>query len=137
MSHLYYGGLRSGRVRGEWEILRVLVLCCEECAKPHENNSEDRCRQTPDLLPNKMQLTQRNKDRIFRRMDVYLRYPSKPTLSEATMIGATLDIFRELADGQPMWIKAVEGFDEAKRELSELAELSPGDSFIFNTELAE
>ena len=32
-----------------------------------------------------------------------------------------------------MWIKAVEGFDEAKRELSELAELSPGDYFIFNT----
>jgi len=32
-----------------------------------------------------------------------------------------------------VWIKAVEGFDEAKRELSELAELSPGDYFIFNT----
>ena len=32
-----------------------------------------------------------------------------------------------------MWIKAVKGFDEAKRELSELAELSPGDYFIFNT----
>jgi hypothetical protein len=31
-----------------------------------------------------------------------------------------------------MWIKAVEGFDEAKREVSELAELSPGDYFIFN-----
>jgi hypothetical protein len=49
------------------------------------------------------------------------------------MIGATLDIFRKLPDGHPMWIKAVEGFDEAKRELSELAELSPGDYFIFNT----
>jgi hypothetical protein len=36
------------------------------------------------------------------------------------MIGATLDIFRKLPNGQPMWIKAVEGFDEAKRELSEL-----------------
>ena len=92
MSHFYYGGLRSGHISGKWEILRVLVLCCEECAKPHENNSEDRCRQTPDLLPNKMQLTQRNEVKIFRRMDVYLRYPSKPTLSEATMIGATLDV---------------------------------------------
>jgi hypothetical protein len=49
--------------------------------------------------------------------------------SEATVFGATLDIFRKL----PMWIKAVEGFDEAKREVSELAELSPGDYFIFNT----
>ncbi len=29
-----------------------------------------------------------------------------------------------------MWIKAIEGFDEAKREVSELAELSPGDYFI-------
>lgn len=49
------------------------------------------------------------------------------------MIGTTFDIFRNLPDGQPMWIKAVKGFDEAKRELSELAELSPGDYFIFNT----
>jgi hypothetical protein len=29
--------------------------------------------------------------------------------------------------------QAVEGFDEAKHEVPELAELSPGDSFIFNT----
>jgi hypothetical protein len=49
------------------------------------------------------------------------------------MIGATLDIFRKLPDGQPMWVKAVEGFDEAKRELSELAELSPGDYFNTRT----
>jgi hypothetical protein len=49
------------------------------------------------------------------------------------MIGATLDIFRKLPDGQPMWIKAVEGFDEAKREVSELARFSPGDYFIFDT----
>jgi len=32
-----------------------------------------------------------------------------------------------------MWIKAIEGFEEAKREVSELVELSPGDYFIFNT----
>ncbi len=49
------------------------------------------------------------------------------------MIGATLDIFRKLPDGQPMWIKAVEGFDEAKRQVIELAKLSPGDYFIFDT----
>ncbi len=49
------------------------------------------------------------------------------------MIAASLDIFRKLPDGEPMWIKAVEGFDEAKREVSELAKLSPGDYFIFNT----
>jgi hypothetical protein len=54
-------------------------------------------------------------------------------IGETTMIGTTLDIFRKLPDGQPMWIKAVEGFDEAKRQVFELAKLSPGDYFIFDT----
>jgi hypothetical protein len=49
------------------------------------------------------------------------------------MIEMTLDIFRKLPDGQPMWIKAVDGFNEAKRQVSELAKLSPGDYFIFDT----
>jgi hypothetical protein len=49
------------------------------------------------------------------------------------MIGTTLDIFRKLPDGQPMWIKAVEGFNETERQVSELANLSPGDYFIFET----
>ena len=49
------------------------------------------------------------------------------------MIGTTLDIFRKLPDGQPIWIKAVEGFNEAERQVSELAQLSPGDYFIFDT----
>ncbi len=40
------------------------------------------------------------------------------------MIGTTLDIFRKLR------IKAVKGFNEAERQL---AKLSPGDYFIFDT----
>jgi hypothetical protein len=43
------------------------------------------------------------------------------------------DIFMRLPDGQPMWIKAVETFEEAKRQLKQIAATSPGDYFIFDT----
>jgi hypothetical protein len=50
-----------------------------------------------------------------------------------TMVEAKLDIFKKLPDGQPIWIKAVNGFNEAKLQLTQLAASSPGDYFIFNT----
>jgi hypothetical protein len=81
-----------------------------------------------------MQLLPSEADSIPREMDLCLPYPRETrTLGEATMIGTTLDIFRKLPDGQPMWIKAVEGLNEANRQVSELAKLSPGDYFIFDT----
>ncbi len=43
------------------------------------------------------------------------------------------DLFRKLPDGQPIWIRAVEGLEEAKRQLSQMAETYPGDYFIYNS----
>jgi len=43
------------------------------------------------------------------------------------------DLFMKLSDGQPIWIKAVEGLEEAKGELRQMAVAAPGDYFIFDT----
>ncbi len=46
---------------------------------------------------------------------------------------AKYDIFRKLPDGHPVWMKAVEGLEEAKYELAQLADRIPGDYFIYDT----
>ncbi len=48
-------------------------------------------------------------------------------------MSAKFDIFQRLSDGQPIWIKAVENLEEAKRQLSQMAAVSPGDYFIYNS----
>jgi len=48
------------------------------------------------------------------------------------VVSAKFDIFLRQCDGQPIWIKAVETLDEAKRQLRELSKESPGEYFIFN-----
>lgn len=42
------------------------------------------------------------------------------------------DIFRRLPDGQPLWVQAVEGLEEAKLQLTHLVKASPGTYFIFD-----
>ncbi len=42
------------------------------------------------------------------------------------------DIFQKLPDGQAIWIKAVEGFEEAKLQLTQIALAIPGEYFIFD-----
>ena len=44
-----------------------------------------------------------------------------------------LEIFRSLPDGQYLWIKTVEGLEEAKSQLRSIAQREPGDYFIFDT----
>lgn len=46
---------------------------------------------------------------------------------------AKFDIFKKLPDGQPIWVKAVEGFEEAKRQIIAMASTAPGDYFIYDT----
>jgi len=46
---------------------------------------------------------------------------------------AKFDIFMRLPDGHPIWIKAVESLEEARKQLNQLSERDPGDYFIFNT----
>lgn len=47
-------------------------------------------------------------------------------------MSAKFDIFMRLPDGHPIWIKAVESLEEARRQLHQLSEQDPGEYFIFN-----
>jgi hypothetical protein len=47
-------------------------------------------------------------------------------------MGAKFDIFRKLPDGNPVWVRAVEGLEEAKAQLSRLSASSPDEYFIYN-----
>lgn len=48
---------------------------------------------------------------------------------------AKFDIFRKLPDGQPVWLKAVVGLDNAKSELARMARVCPGDYFLYDTSI--
>lgn len=45
---------------------------------------------------------------------------------------AKFDIFKKLPDGHPLWVKAVDGLEEAKNQLARLAASSPGEYFIYS-----
>jgi hypothetical protein len=47
-------------------------------------------------------------------------------------MGAKFDIFKRLPDGHPLWVKAVEGLEEAKVQLARIAASSPGEYFIYS-----
>jgi hypothetical protein len=47
-------------------------------------------------------------------------------------MGAKFDIFKKLPDGNPLWVKAVEGLEEAKAQLARLATNAPGEYFIYS-----
>jgi hypothetical protein len=42
------------------------------------------------------------------------------------------DIFEKLPDGAPLWVKAVVGLEEAKKQIARLAASSSGEYFLFN-----
>jgi hypothetical protein len=47
-------------------------------------------------------------------------------------MGAKFDIFKKLPDGNPLWVKAVEGLEEAKAQLARIAATTPGEYFIYS-----
>jgi len=47
-------------------------------------------------------------------------------------MNAKFDIFKILPDGRPLWIRAVDGLDEAKNHIGRMATTSPGEYFLFN-----
>jgi hypothetical protein len=49
------------------------------------------------------------------------------------MMSAKFDIFMRLPDGHPIWIRAAENLEEAKRLLKQFASSAPGDYFIFDS----
>jgi hypothetical protein len=46
-----------------------------------------------------------------------------------------LDIFQKLGNGQLLWVRAVEGLEEAHAYLRHLTETRPGEYFIYDTNL--
>ncbi len=48
-------------------------------------------------------------------------------------MGVKFDIFRRQTDGHPVWMKAVEGLEEARVEIAQIAKASPGEYFIYDT----
>jgi len=48
------------------------------------------------------------------------------------VMDAKFDIFKKLPDGHPIWVKAVDGLEEAKNQLARLAVSSPGEYFIYS-----
>jgi hypothetical protein len=48
---------------------------------------------------------------------------------------AIFDIFEKLPDGDPLWVKAVDGLEEAKNQLARLAANSAAEYFLFNARL--
>ena len=48
------------------------------------------------------------------------------------VVDAKFDIFKKLPDGRPIWVKAVDGLEEAKKQLARLAVSSPGEYFIYS-----
>jgi hypothetical protein len=43
-----------------------------------------------------------------------------------------VDIFKRLPDGKMVWVRAVDGLEEAKLQLKRLAFINPGDYFIYD-----
>jgi len=61
-----------------------------------------------------------------------LSQPVETKLIRGGVMGAKFDIFKKLPDGHPLWVKAVEGLEEAKSQLARLAASSPGEYFIYS-----
>ena len=57
---------------------------------------------------------------------------SKSNVGGGAVMDAKFDIFKKLPDGHPIWVKAVDGLEEAKNQLARLAVSSPGEYFIYS-----
>jgi len=57
---------------------------------------------------------------------------TKKVLIGGRTMGTKLDIFKKLPDGHPLWVKAVEGLEEARTQLARLSASSPGEYFIYS-----
>jgi hypothetical protein len=47
-------------------------------------------------------------------------------------MGAKFDIFKRLPDGHPLWVKAVDGLEEARAQLARLPSSSRDEYFIYS-----
>lgn len=44
----------------------------------------------------------------------------------------TYDIFRKLPAGEPLWVEAVQGLEDAQSRLRELVAIKPGDYYVYD-----
>jgi hypothetical protein len=50
------------------------------------------------------------------------------------LMDAKFDIFKRLPDGDPIWVQAIDGIEQAKEQLARLASSTPGEYFIYNVQ---
>jgi hypothetical protein len=55
-----------------------------------------------------------------------------PTSARETAMKRKVDIFKRLPDGQMVWVRAVDGMDEARVQLKRLEYINPGEYFIYD-----
>ena len=53
-------------------------------------------------------------------------------IDSGEFMDAKFDIFKKLPDGNPLWMKAVEGLEEARAQLARIARNAPGEYFIYS-----
>jgi hypothetical protein len=53
-------------------------------------------------------------------------------VSTGVEMNTKFDIFKRLPDGHPLWVRAVEGLEEAIAQVARLAGSSPDEYFIYN-----
>jgi hypothetical protein len=51
----------------------------------------------------------------------------------SSRVRLTYDIFRRLPDNSPIWVEAVEGLDQAKQRLLQLASSSPDEYVLYDS----
>jgi len=47
-------------------------------------------------------------------------------------LGDTFDIFTRFSDGDPLWVAAIEGLEQAKEQTNRLAGIEPGEYFVYS-----
>lgn len=48
------------------------------------------------------------------------------------LMDAKFDIFKRLPDGDPIWVQAIDGIEQAREQLARLASTTPGEYFIYD-----
>jgi hypothetical protein len=68
------------------------------------------------------------------KMEARLPLPVAVTINPilGAFMDAKFDIFKKLSDGHPLWVKAVDGLEEARDQIARLAVSSPGEYFIYS-----
>jgi hypothetical protein len=70
------------------------------------------------------------------RLDIPFWGDAVTASADKTFWADTFDILSGVTGRDALWLEAIEGFDAARRRMSELAAAKPGPFFIFHTRTA-